>query len=289
MTITIFNFNECNVSLSIKNCFKNKKDIHKDIIIEDLQNIICNSDLESEAIFRHLLNKCIQISSSEYGFIACYDKQSSKLKTITITNMAWDNASHDFYVSNHITHAMEFDLCQNNLFEKCIKDQAPMVIKDYENMARKSRLPSGHPRIKQFMAYPVCQNKSIRYIIGLANKIKKYSKHDIKILKEIMSVAKLSILPMYKNILTDMKSNYILQFGEENSQQKTDSLLRKTLITPICVNNLGSNSIVSNSSNNISGIEIINSSRDDSQESSSFSVSSSDTYVLKNNSKIFYL
>lgn len=284
MTITIFNFNECNVSLSIKNCFKNKKDVHKDIIIEDLQNIICNSDLESEAIFRHLLNKCIQISSSEYGFIACYDKQSNKLKTITITNMAWDNASHEFYVSNHITHAMEFDLCQNNLFERCIKDQAPMIIKDYENMTRKSRLPPGHPRIKQFMAYPVCQNKSIRYIMGLANKIKKYSKHDVKILTEIMSVAKLSILPMYKNILIDMKS----EFFQENSHQKTD-YLKKKLVTPIPINNLGSNSDFSNGSNNISGIEIINSSRDNSQESSCFSVSSGDTYVLKNKSKIFYL
>ena len=85
-----------------------------------------------------------------------------------------------------------------------------------------------------------------------------------------------------------MKSDYILQFSKQNSHQKTD-YLKKKLVTPITINNLGSNSEFSDSSNNnINGIEIINSSRDNSQESSSFSVSSSDTYVLKN-SKVFYL
>jgi hypothetical protein len=156
-------------------------------IIQELEELVNSKDFDNEFIFCHLLNKCLQFSQSEYGFIGEIkfdEKRNEKyLHTYSITNIAWNNASSSFF-RKYIDDELRFYNLSNIMFGKVIYSKKAFFINKYD--MDRNILPSGHPFIKRFMCIPVVIQKETRYLIGLCNKRTNYNNKDRKAIERIM-------------------------------------------------------------------------------------------------------
>ena len=181
-------FTLCNsftVDLNIKNLFKNKKNNLTLEVCNDLIDLINDEHVDNNYIDRHILNKIIQITNSEYGFIG--KVIGDKLHTKAITNIAWDEASYKFYMKNR-EHNMVFDT-DKTIFGCSVKEKKPKIFNKYDN--NRKVLPKGHPRIKRFMGVPLINKGNVIYFVGVCNKLTNYNKTDVKNIQKILDVVRL--------------------------------------------------------------------------------------------------
>lgn len=159
-------------------------------VVEEINELIENKDFDNEFLFCHILNKCIQITGSEYGFMGeiMFDSEHDQhyLQTYSITNIAWNHSSSQFF-RKYIDNDLKFFNLRNTLFGKPFYTKKPNIVNSYD--INRDILPSGHPKIKRFLGVPlVIQDKPI-YIIGLCNKRSNYTKKDVKMIEKILSLA----------------------------------------------------------------------------------------------------
>jgi hypothetical protein len=170
------------------NCFRSKNKNNIQTIIEDINILLANNENNREFICNHILNKLVQISNSEYGFIGKIVNENDEiiLHTYAITNIAWNAASHQFYL-DHLNHGLRFTNMET-LFGKVMKNNKSMIFNKYD----KSRtvLPKGHPLIKRFMG--VVSNTKFHdhsvVMVGMCNKLENYNKRDVKNIQKILDL-----------------------------------------------------------------------------------------------------
>lgn len=188
MSLNLTLCNSCQPNLLFKNnnLFKSKKNLTLEIC-NDLMELMNDENVDNNYIDRHVLNKIIQISKSEYGFIGKI--KENKLYAKSITNIAWNASSEEFYHNNR-QHNMVFDL-NKTIFGCSIHEKKPYLINRYDN--KRNILPKGHPKIKRFCGVPLIRKNKVLYFVGVCNKLKNYNKSDIKSIKQILNVFSLLI------------------------------------------------------------------------------------------------
>ena len=173
-----------NLDCSKLKFYKTKKDLTLEVC-KDLIDLINDKYVDNNYLDRHILNKCIQITNSEYGFIG--KVENNKLYTKSITNIAWNDASYEFYIQNK-NHDMIFDI-DKTVFGCSINEKSAKIINKYDNS--RNILPKGHPKIKRFMGVPLLNKEKVIYFVGLCNKLKNYNRGDIKNINKILNVSSL--------------------------------------------------------------------------------------------------
>jgi methyl-accepting chemotaxis protein len=178
-------FEKINLSL---NCFRSKSKDKVQTIIEDINILLANNDNHREFICNHILNKIIQITNSEYGFIGKILKNNNQLilHTYSFTNIAWNASSHQFYL-DHLNHGLLFTNMET-LFGRVMKNNKSMIFNKYD--IKRSFLPKGHPIIKRFMG--VVSNTKYNdhsvVMVGLCNKMENFNQTDIKNVEKILDI-----------------------------------------------------------------------------------------------------
>lgn len=120
--------------------------------------------------FSELLDEILQFTGSAYGFIGeiLHDHDGQPyLKTNTITNLAWDDASRAFY-ENNIDEGLEFHNL-DNLFGRVMTTAQPVLSNDLGRDARSTGVPEGHPEIRCFLGLPIHHGSQLVGMLGLAN------------------------------------------------------------------------------------------------------------------------
>lgn len=139
-------------------------------IITHLQNSLL-TDTFSDHIFEDALDKFLEITNSEYGFIGeVFDNHTETpyLKTKAITNIAWNEETKKFYEEN-APQGLEFRNLQT-LFGVVIKDQKPLIANNPYTHPRRGGLPDGHPPLNAFLGLPLKVNQIMIGMIGLSNR-----------------------------------------------------------------------------------------------------------------------
>lgn len=187
MNVTLCN--ECTPNFNLNKILfcKSKKNLTLSLC-NDLIKLIDDKDVDNAYIDRHILNKIIQITHSEYGFIG--EVKGDKLYTKSITNIAWNNTSNDFYHQNK-DHELVFDT-DKTIFGCSIKNSKPIIVNKYDYT--RDVLPPGHPRVRRFLGFPLVKQGEIKYFVGVCNKLTKFNKSDIKSIKKILDVGSLVLL-----------------------------------------------------------------------------------------------
>lgn len=151
-------------------------------ILTELHRLITNERMDKRFLSNHILNRIVQMTKSQYGFIGRVADQTINgtlqpvLDTYAVTNTAWDSASYPFF-AEHIQHPIRFTELDTYI-GSCMTTHKPVIVHQYDT--KRDKLPTGHPVIQRFVAIPCVIGGRVVSIIGLCNKKKKYTKKDIR-------------------------------------------------------------------------------------------------------------
>ena len=196
---------------AIVNLFRKKnnpsdKDKTKQII-KDINKLLESPDFDRTFLCNHLLNKCIQLTQSEYGFIGVIrnftshdpvtnvPKNEKYLKTLAITNIAWNASSFGFY-KNFVNDSFEFKNLDKTVFGKSILSKKPVIINSYNN--ENDILPPGHPPIRAFLGVPIVINHCVMVYVGMCNRLGCYSKKNVKMIENVLNIVGVTFYIMDK-------------------------------------------------------------------------------------------
>jgi PAS domain S-box-containing protein len=151
-------------------------------------------------IFEGLLSSLLELSNSEYGFIgevlfrddgsALMEESFLKirgvpfLKTHSITNIAWDEATRNFY-DEHYEQGMEFNN-MNTLFGAVIMTGRPVIANDPQSDLRRGGTPSGHPPLQAFLGFPLFSGAQLIGMVGVANRPEGYDSTLVELLQPFL-------------------------------------------------------------------------------------------------------
>ncbi|MEB3885432.1 PAS domain S-box protein [Lyngbya sp. CCY1209] len=151
-------------------------------------------------IFEDLLEGLLELTDSEYGFIgevlfrenggATMEESFMKirgvpyLKTHSITNIAWDEATRKFYEDNY-EKGMEFDNL-NSLFGAVILTGEPVIANSPRTDPRRGGTPDGHPPLNAFLGLPFFSGSDLVGMVGIANRPGGYDGAMVEYLQPVL-------------------------------------------------------------------------------------------------------
>ncbi|MBB1521465.1 PAS domain S-box protein [Aquipseudomonas guryensis] len=139
-------------------------------LIAEAQAAYIQADNQRES-FDALLVRILELSASQFGFIGeilLDDQQQRYLRTYAISNIAWDQASADFY-AQQAPQGLEFRNL-DTLFGRVIRDGQALISNDPAADPRRGGLPPGHPELRSFAGLPLFANGQFIGMLGLANR-----------------------------------------------------------------------------------------------------------------------
>lgn len=132
------------------------------------------------AIAEHSMEKAIQLTQSNLGFVAFANEDETVL-----TMHAW---SHRVMDECRIKDKpLVFPIESTGLWGEAVRQHKPIVVNDYpaENPLEKG-YPEGHVALHRVMSVPIFDNDRIVVVAGLANKAQHYNHSDVQQLTLLM-------------------------------------------------------------------------------------------------------
>lgn len=137
--------------------------------ISEIQNTFISSNDIRKAM-NHLLDHVIRVTESKFGFIAevLYDPEGNiYMRSLALTNIAWDKASRTFY-ENNIEKGLEFRNL-DSLFGKVLREKRTYISNRPHQDPNAAGVPAGHPVLTSFAGIPIFKKDQMVAVIGLAN------------------------------------------------------------------------------------------------------------------------
>jgi PAS domain S-box-containing protein len=153
------------------------------------------SGADSWACFEHLLSLVLEITGSEYGFIAETRHSPNGdlfLRTHAISNIAWNDETRAL-VERHRQNGLEFHNL-NTLFGAVVRTGEAVVANDAASHPEARGAPHGHPPIRRFLGMPLKAQGAIIGMVGLANREAGFSEELSHALEPFNSVCSALIL-----------------------------------------------------------------------------------------------
>ncbi len=185
-------------------------------------------------IFEELLARLLELTESEYGFIgevifsddgsACIEETLFKLsgtpylRTHSISNLAWDAATRQFYEDNY-EQGMEFEN-MNTLFGAVIMTGKPVISNSPTTDSRRGGTPSGHPPLKCFLGLPFFQGDTLMGLVGIANRPEGYNQEVIDYLAPFLVTC--------SNLIEGYRIDGKRKRAEEQLSYTNEKLIRAT-------------------------------------------------------------
>ncbi len=131
--------------------------------------------------FQQLLALALSLTQSEYGFVGEVlqsEDGSPYLRTVAITNIAWNEETQEFFAA-YEARGLEFRNL-NTLFGVTIRTGEAMVANDAATHPSAHGTPPGHPPLKSFLGLPLKLGDEMLGLLGLANRPGGYSQELVR-------------------------------------------------------------------------------------------------------------
>jgi signal transduction histidine kinase len=167
-------------------------------------------------IFAELLDEMLSMTGSEYGFVGQVLRTPEGrpyLKTMAITNIAWNDESRKFYQEN-APDKLEFHNLET-LFGAVLKTGQPVIANDPASDPRSGGLPDGHPPLRAFLGMPFGKGGEIVGMAGIANRPGGYDAEVLDFLRPLTATA--------ANLIVGWRSNERRRQAEEAMMAATEA------------------------------------------------------------------
>ena len=165
---------------------RRKTHAEQELILSDIQQLIADPQFDTNYLCHHIVNKLVQLTGSEYGFLSevKIEDGSYVLYTRAVTNIAWNSASHQFF-ADYVNSTMRFDN-MNSLFGDVLQSGSYQIYNRYDTT--RNILPEGHPRIRRFMGVPALMHNVPVLLLGVCNKMTNYTKRDVQKVSILLNI-----------------------------------------------------------------------------------------------------
>jgi GAF domain-containing protein len=150
-----------------------------------------NSVLDS---FELALQVLLETTDSKYGFVGEVLKNPNGipyLKTRAISNIAWDEASEEYF-RKYKDSGLEFTNLKT-LFGKTLLTGETVISNNPVNDPRAAGIPDGHPSLDAYLGIPLKLKGNMIGMIGLANRPNGYSQGLVDFLSPLVEACSLLI------------------------------------------------------------------------------------------------
>ncbi|MCX8110039.1 MAG: PAS domain S-box protein [Syntrophorhabdaceae bacterium] len=126
-----------------------------------------------ERITHFVMEHCILITGSEYGFIGYINEDKTLMNTHLWSKKVMEQCEVD-------GRPVVFPIEKAGLWAETIRQRKPIMVNNYKDPSPyKKRYPEGHVPIERFLGIPVVEKDHVPVIIGLANKKEPYNDTDV--------------------------------------------------------------------------------------------------------------
>ena len=175
-----------------------------------------------DVVFGLLLEALLELTQSEYGFIGeiKYDENGTMyLQTHAITNIAWNQATRQFYDGNIADGLKFYNL--NSLFGTVMTTQEPLIANQPSTHPKRAGIPEGHPPLNNFMGIPFFSHGGqINGMVGVSNTPGGYSQSDIDFV-EPLTVTCSNLIQAYNQ---KKQNDYLINNLEASVKARTKEL-----------------------------------------------------------------
>jgi diguanylate cyclase (GGDEF)-like protein/PAS domain S-box-containing protein len=121
----------------------------------------------------YLLQKALELTESQYGYIYIYDEEARELTLNTWTN----GVMEDCEIANP---QAKYSLDKTGLWGEVIRQRKHIIINDFqkENPLKKG-YPEEHVKLNRFFSIPIIIDGKIVAVAGFANKLSDYDENDV--------------------------------------------------------------------------------------------------------------
>lgn len=142
---------------------------------------------ERRQAFDGLLDDCLALTGSEYGFIGevlSTPDGSAYLKTYAITDIAWDAETKALFDARVADGLKFYNL--NTLFGYAIKNRQVVIANAPATDLRAGGLPPGHPPLHRFLGMPIFHSDQMVGVLGVANRASDYDEQLVAFLRPLL-------------------------------------------------------------------------------------------------------
>ncbi len=128
------------------------------------------ADVEPSVLFGQVLDDLLDLTSSDYGFVAEVHRDGGEpyLMTHALSSVAWDEESAEMY-EQHAAGGLRFDNL-DTLFGSVITSGETLISNDPEHDVRSGGRPQFHPPMDAFMGIPLFHGADLVGMVGVANR-----------------------------------------------------------------------------------------------------------------------
>lgn len=133
------------------------------------------SEDDPRTLFDTMLGQVLRVSDSQFGFVGevlVDDEGQPYMRTLALTNIAWDDATRRRYDAQY-AEGLEFRNL-DTLFGRVMTTGRTVISNDPAHDARRGGLPPGHPPLEKFACVPLDMAGQLVGMIGLANRPEGY-------------------------------------------------------------------------------------------------------------------
>ena len=169
-------------------------------------------DADSQALFDKLLLDILSITDSEYGFIGeiLYRDNNPYLKTLAISNIAWNAETQKFFDENS-PQGLEFTNLET-LFGAAVTTGDVVIANDPATDPRSGGLPPGHPALNAFLGIPFRRGEKVVGMFGIANRVEGYDQALVELLRPVTTTC--------THIVEALKADRLREQAEEQLRER---------------------------------------------------------------------
>ena len=162
-------------------------------------------------LMQRAVDEVSELTGSTIGFFHFVEPDQA-----TLGMQTWStNALGLFHVP--LGEGSHLPLDQAGVWAEAVRQRRPLIQNDYEALAEKKGLPSGHVPIVREMVIPIIRNERLMAVMGVGNKPQDYSSHDLEIAARLADYAWDVTERKQMEVALEVERNQLAQRVEERT------------------------------------------------------------------------
>lgn len=129
------------------------------------------------------LNEVEELTGSCIGFYHCLELDQ---QTLRLQN--WSTRTKKEFCSA-VGKGLHYNVSEAGVWIDCVRERRPVIHNDYAALAHRKGLPLGHPPVVRELVVPVFSGDNIVAILGVGNKQRDYTNHDVEMVSLLAELA----------------------------------------------------------------------------------------------------